>query len=32
MYRILWTMVDHDALHGGAIGCLRDLYRWTHAR
>jgi hypothetical protein len=28
-WRILWTMADHDALHGGAIGQLRDLYRWT---
>jgi hypothetical protein len=22
-------MVDHDAHHGGEIGCLRDLYRVT---
>jgi hypothetical protein len=22
-------MVDHDAHHGGEIGCLRDLYRAT---
>jgi uncharacterized damage-inducible protein DinB len=28
-WRILWTMVDHDAHHGGEIGCLRDLYRAT---
>jgi DinB superfamily len=26
-WRILWTMIDHDAHHGGEIGCLRDLYR-----
>ena len=25
-WRIFWTMADHDALHGGAIGNLRDLY------
>jgi hypothetical protein len=29
-WRIFWTMIDHDALHGGAIGTLRDLYRWRH--
>lgn len=29
-WRIFWTMVDHDALHGGAIGYLRDLHHWTH--
>src|SRR4029453_16005715 len=28
-WRGLWTMVDHDAHHGGEIGCLRDLYRVT---
>jgi DinB superfamily len=28
-WRLLWTMVDHDAHHGGEIGCLRDLYRVT---
>jgi hypothetical protein len=28
-WRILWTMIDHDAHHGGEIGCLRDLYRET---
>jgi hypothetical protein len=28
-WRIFWAMLDHDALHGGAIGHLRDLYRWT---
>jgi DinB family protein len=27
-WRIFSTMADHDALHGGAIGSLRDLYRW----
>ena len=30
-WRIFWTMADHDALHGGAIGNLRDLYHWRHA-
>jgi uncharacterized damage-inducible protein DinB len=30
-WRILWTMIDHDAHHGGEIGCLRDLYRATAA-
>jgi hypothetical protein len=25
----VWTMIDHDAHHGGEIGCLRDLYRVT---
>ena len=28
-WRVLWAMVDHDAHHGGEIGCLRDLYRAT---
>jgi hypothetical protein len=27
-WRIFWAMIDHDALHGGAIGQLRDLYQW----
>ena len=31
-WRIFWAMLDHDALHGGAIGHLRDLYHWTPAR
>jgi hypothetical protein len=26
-WRIFWAMIDHDAHHGGEIGCLRDLYR-----
>ncbi len=26
-WRIFWTMIDHDAHHGGEVGCLRDLYR-----
>jgi DinB superfamily len=26
-WRIFWTMIHHDAHHGGEIGCLRDLYR-----
>jgi len=30
-WRIFTTMADHDALHGGAIGYLRDLYHWKHA-
>jgi hypothetical protein len=29
-WRIFWTMADHDALHEGAIGHLRDVYYWTH--
>ena len=28
-WRVFWTMIDHDSLHGGAIGHLRDLYYWT---
>ena len=28
-WRIFWAMADHDALHTGAIGNLRDLYVWT---
>jgi hypothetical protein len=27
-WRIFLSMADHDSLHGGAIGQLRDLYRW----
>ena len=27
--RIFTAMTDHDALHAGMIGCLRDLYEWT---
>jgi hypothetical protein len=30
-WRILWTMIDHDAHHGAEIGTLRDLYRAMHA-
>ena len=26
-WRIFWTMIHHDAHHGGEIGALRDLYR-----
>ncbi len=26
-WRIFWTMIWHDAHHGGEIGALRDLYR-----
>ena len=26
-WRIFTTMSDHDALHCGELGCLRDLYR-----
>jgi hypothetical protein len=29
-WRIFTTMTDHDALHTGMIGALRDLYFWTH--
>lgn len=25
-WRIFWTMIEHDAWHGGEIGALRDLY------
>ena len=28
-WRIFTTMIDHDALHTGAIGNLRDMYYWT---
>lgn len=28
-WRIFTEMADHDALHTGAIGALRDLYYWT---
>ena len=28
-WRIFITMTDHDALHTGTIGNLRDLYYWT---
>ena len=28
-WRSSWAVRDLDALHGGAIGHLRDLYRWT---
>jgi hypothetical protein len=31
-WRVFWTMIDHDALHGGEIGALRDLYRLRKAR
>jgi hypothetical protein len=27
-WRIFWTMIWHDAHHGGEIGALRDLYRY----
>ena len=30
-WRIFWTMIWHDAHHGGEIGALRDLYRWARA-
>jgi hypothetical protein len=29
-WRVLCTLVGHDAHHGGEIGCLRDLY-WVTA-
>ncbi len=28
-WRVFWVMSDHDALHGGIVGGLRDLYHWT---
>lgn len=30
-WRIVWTMIDHDAHHGAEIGCMRDLYRASGA-
>jgi hypothetical protein len=30
VWRIFWTMIHHDAHHGGEIGALRDLYRARH--
>ena len=30
-WRIFWTMIHHDAHHGGEIGALRDLYRVTRS-
>jgi len=27
VWRIFWTMIEHDARHGAEIGALRDLYR-----
>ena len=30
-WRIFWTMADHDALHTGAIGQLRDDYQWRRS-
>jgi hypothetical protein len=27
-WKIFWTMIRHDAHHGGEIGALRDLYRF----
>ena len=30
-WRIFSVLTDHDAMHCGAIGHLRDLYHWTHA-
>src|SRR5262249_14381431 len=29
-WQIFWTMIHHDAHHGGEIGCIRDLYRYTY--
>lgn len=31
-WRIFWTMINHDALHTGAIGQLRDDYFWRNQR
>jgi hypothetical protein len=28
-WRIFTAMTDHDALHAGTIGCLRDVYHWN---
>jgi hypothetical protein len=30
-WRIFWTMIHHDAHHGGEIGALRDLFRVTRS-
>ncbi|HKF15649.1 MAG TPA: hypothetical protein VKF14_00375 [Candidatus Dormibacteraeota bacterium] len=30
-WRIFSVLTDHDAMHCGAIGHLRDLYHWTHS-
>lgn len=27
VWRIFWTMIEHDSWHGGEIGTMRDLYR-----
>jgi len=27
VWKIFWTMIDHDVHQGAEIGCLRDLYR-----
>ncbi len=29
-WRIFWTLIHHDAHHGGEIGCIRDRYRHMH--
>jgi hypothetical protein len=31
-WRIFWAMVNHDAVHTGAIGHLRDAYYWRRTR
>lgn len=31
-WRIFMVLADHDALHGGIVGSLRDLYHWTDAK
>jgi hypothetical protein len=31
VWRIFWTMIHHDAHHGGEIGALRDLYQSIRA-
>lgn len=28
-WKLFWAMIDHDALHGGMIGSLRDIYYWS---
>lgn len=27
VWKVFWTMIDHDLHHGGEIGTLRDLFR-----
>ena len=31
-WRLFAVMIDHDALHAGAIGCIRNIYAWRSRR